>query len=134
MQVLYCPLLWHRHPPKDGCGVYAPHPAGRQLVRTVRTFSTMTTGSVGPRRLARGAAASPISSWRAPVSSGVRFITCSRMTAQPAAGEPTPSQDSTGRKTDVKDSKDSEWLADLLRHGLLTASFIPASTFASCGT
>jgi transposase len=27
-----------------------------------------------------------------------------------------------GRKTDVKDS---EWLADLLRHGLLTASFIP---------
>lgn len=27
-----------------------------------------------------------------------------------------------GRKTDVKDA---EWLADLLRHGLLTASFIP---------
>jgi transposase len=27
-----------------------------------------------------------------------------------------------GHKTDVKDA---EWLADLLRHGLLTASFIP---------
>jgi transposase len=27
-----------------------------------------------------------------------------------------------GRKTDVKDS---DWLADLLRHGLLQASFIP---------
>ncbi|WP_052569139.1 IS110 family transposase [Ktedonobacter racemifer] len=27
-----------------------------------------------------------------------------------------------GRKTDIKDS---EWLADLLRHGLLKASFIP---------
>lgn len=27
-----------------------------------------------------------------------------------------------GRKTDVKDS---EWIADLLRHGLLQASFIP---------
>src|SRR5438105_6638990 len=27
-----------------------------------------------------------------------------------------------GRKTDVKDS---EWIADLLRHGLLTASFVP---------
>lgn len=27
-----------------------------------------------------------------------------------------------GRKTDLKDS---EWLADLLRHGLLKASFIP---------
>ena len=29
-----------------------------------------------------------------------------------------------GRKTDVRDS---EWLADLLRHGLLTPSFIPPS-------
>jgi len=29
-----------------------------------------------------------------------------------------------GRKTDVKD-KDSEWLADLLRHGLVQPSFIP---------
>src|SRR5215218_8742568 len=28
-----------------------------------------------------------------------------------------------GRKTDVKDC---EWIADLLRHGLLTASFVPA--------
>jgi transposase len=27
-----------------------------------------------------------------------------------------------GRKTDVKDA---EWIAQLLRHGLLTASFIP---------
>lgn len=27
-----------------------------------------------------------------------------------------------GRKTDVRDS---EWIADLLQHGLLTASFIP---------
>jgi transposase len=30
-----------------------------------------------------------------------------------------------GRKTDVKDA---EWLADLLRHGLLRASFLPASS------
>lgn len=29
-----------------------------------------------------------------------------------------------GRKTDVRDS---EWLADLLRHGLLKASFIPSA-------
>jgi transposase len=28
-----------------------------------------------------------------------------------------------GRKTEVKDS---EWLADLLRHGLLRPSFVPA--------
>lgn len=31
-----------------------------------------------------------------------------------------------GRKTDVKDS---EWIADLLRHGLLKASFIPPQPF-----
>jgi hypothetical protein len=31
----------------------------------------------------------------------------------------------SGRKTDVKDS---EWLADLLRHGLVQASFHPASS------
>jgi len=30
-----------------------------------------------------------------------------------------------GRETDAKDS---EWLADLLRHGLLTASFIPPAS------
>jgi transposase len=29
-----------------------------------------------------------------------------------------------GRKTDVKDA---EWIADLLSHGLLTASFIPSA-------
>lgn len=36
-----------------------------------------------------------------------------------------------GRKTDIKDS---EWLADLLRHGLLKASFIPEARFVSCET
>src|SRR5262245_33005058 len=34
-----------------------------------------------------------------------------------------------GRKTDVKDS---EWLADLLRHGLLCASFIPPNRSGRC--
>ncbi len=35
-----------------------------------------------------------------------------------------------GRKTDVKDC---EWLAELLAHGLIRASFIPPAEFASCG-
>jgi transposase len=34
-----------------------------------------------------------------------------------------------GRKTDVQDS---EWLADLLRQGLLQASFIPPNRCATC--
>lgn len=36
-----------------------------------------------------------------------------------------------GRKTDLKDS---EWIADLLRHGLLRASFIPPRPFAKYGS
>ena len=36
-----------------------------------------------------------------------------------------------GRKTDVKDA---EWLADLLKHGLLRPSFIPARRNGSCGS
>jgi transposase len=34
-----------------------------------------------------------------------------------------------GRKTDVKDA---EWIAELLRHGLLTASFVPPLGSVSC--
>ena len=34
-----------------------------------------------------------------------------------------------GRKTDVKDA---EWIADLLRHGLLKASYIPAGSRGNC--
>jgi transposase len=37
----------------------------------------------------------------------------------------------SGRKTDVKDS---EWLAQLLEHGLLRASFIPPRPFGNCVT
>ena len=36
-----------------------------------------------------------------------------------------------GRKTDVKDA---EWIADLLLHGLLRASFVPPSPSANCAT
>ena len=36
-----------------------------------------------------------------------------------------------GRKTDVKDA---EWIADLLRHGLLKASFIPHLPNPTCAT
>ncbi len=36
-----------------------------------------------------------------------------------------------GRKTDIKDA---EWIADLLQHGLLKASFIPSAPKESCET
>ena len=34
-----------------------------------------------------------------------------------------------GRKTDVKDS---EWIAELLRHGLIRGSFVPTARSVSC--
>jgi Transposase. len=36
-----------------------------------------------------------------------------------------------GRKTDVKDA---EWIADLVRHGLVRASFVRRRRSASCAT
>src|ERR1051326_3845325 len=36
-----------------------------------------------------------------------------------------------GRKTDVKDC---EWIAELLQHGLVQASFVPPPRCVSCGT
>ena len=36
----------------------------------------------------------------------------------------------SGRKTDVKDC---EWIADLLRHGLLRSSFCPNDPKGNCG-
>jgi transposase len=36
-----------------------------------------------------------------------------------------------GRKTD---QNDAAWLAQLLEHGLLRASFVPPRRFASCAT
>ena len=36
-----------------------------------------------------------------------------------------------GRKTDVRDC---EWIAQLLQHGLLRASFVPPARSGSCGT
>jgi transposase len=89
--------------------------------REVRTFATTT---VGLRALSDWLASQQITQvamestgvyWR-PVfnvlegSCEVTLVNAQHMKAVP------------GHKTDIKDS---EWLADLLRHGLLTASFIP---------
>ena len=89
--------------------------------RHIRTFSTMTAGLL--------ALADWLESMQVPVvameSTGVYWRpvfhlieegrTIILVNAQHMKAVP-------GRKTDVKDA---EWLADLLRHGLLTASFIP---------
>jgi len=92
-----------------------------EMQRHIRTFSTMTAGLL--------ALADWLESMQVPVvameSTGVygrpvfnlieEGRTIILVNAQHMKAVP-------GRKTDVKDA---EWLADLLRHGLLKASFIP---------
>ncbi len=95
-------------------------PTGR-VDKQVRTFSTMTSGL---SELARWLQEEQVSH-AAIESTGIFWwpvfnvlegqVEILLVNAQHAKQVP-------GRKTDVKDS---EWLADLLRHGLLQASFIP---------
>ena len=59
--------------------------------------------------------------WSRPGSSGSRSTTCWRA-ASAAAGQRPHIKAVPGRKTDVKDA---EWIAELLRHGLLRGSFVP---------
>lgn len=95
---------------------------GGQPTREVRTFSTMTREllALSDWLVAAGcthAAMESTGSYWKPVynllegSFEVLVVNAQHMKAVP------------GRKTDVKDA---EWIADLLRHGLLRASFIPS--------
>lgn len=89
--------------------------------RTVRTFSTMTVGLLAladwleSHQMRVVAMESTGVYWRPIFNLLEEGRTIILVNAQHIKAVP-------GRKTDVKDS---EWLADLLRHGLLKASFIP---------
>ena len=95
--------------------------ANGEVQRHIRTFSTMTAGLLALSDWLESLAVTVIAMestgmyWR-PVFNlleegrSVILVNAQHMKAIP------------GRKTDMKDS---EWLADLLRHGLLKASFIP---------
>src|SRR6266851_3437701 len=62
--------------------------------------------------------------WKVPVCSGNRFTMCSKATLSYSSSMLSISKRSPSRKTD---QKDAEWIADLLRHGLLRASFVPSA-------
>ena len=90
--------------------------------KEVRTFSAMTNDLVALADWLRGEDCGPVvmestgSYWR-PVFNLLEEQ-CEVLVVNAYHVKAVP-----GRKTDVKDA---EWLADLLRHGLLRASFIPA--------
>jgi transposase len=92
--------------------------------KEVRTYSTMTNDLLALADWLRGEGCGPVvmestgSYWR-PVFKLLEEQ-CEVIVANAYHAKAVP-----GRKTDVKDA---EWLADLLRHGLLRASFIPAPT------
>ena len=90
--------------------------------KEVRTYSTMTNDLLALADWLRAADCGPVvmastgSYWR-PVFNLLEGQ-CDVLVVNAYHVKAVP-----GRKTDVKDA---EWLADLLRHGLLRASFIPA--------
>jgi transposase len=100
--------------------VLITHPDGT-LQREVRTFSTMTADLL------------LLSDWLETLRVQIVALESTGVFWQPVFNlledgrtmvlvNPQHIKAVPGRKTDVKDS---EWLADLLRHGLLTPSFIP---------
>jgi transposase len=92
-----------------------------EVQRSIRTFSTMTAGLLALSDWLESMSITVIAMestgiyWRPVFNLLEEGRTIILVNAQHIKAVP-------GRKTD---SKDSEWLADLLRHGLLQASFIP---------
>ena len=122
MQVLYercCGLDVHKV--TVAACVVVPEPGGTPR-KEVRTFGTMTADllALGDWLAARGVTHVAMEStgvyWKPVWNLLEERFTLLLVNARHVKAVP-------GRKTDVRDS---EWLADLLRHGLLRASFVPA--------
>ena len=121
MEVLYercCGLDVHK---KTVVACVLVTESGRRVHKEIRTFGTMTTELLAlsdwltEHRVTHVALESTGVYWRPIYNLLEGHFTLVLVNAQQVKAVP-------GRKTDVKDS---EWLADLLRHGLLRASFVP---------
>ncbi len=121
MQVVYercCGLDVHK---KTVVACVLVTETGGQMQRHIRTFSTMTAGLLALADWLESMSVTVVALestgvyWRPVFNLLEEGRTIILVNAQHMKAVP-------GRKTDVKDA---EWLADLLRHGLLKASFIP---------
>ncbi len=121
MQVVYercCGLDVHK---KTVVACVLVTETGGQMLRHIRTFSTMTAGLLALADWLESMSITVVALestgvyWRPVFHLIEEGRTIILVNAQHMKAVP-------GRKTDVKDA---EWLADLLRHGLLKASFIP---------
>jgi transposase len=95
---------------------------GQQPIKTIRSFGTMTTDLLALADWLHTAGCTHVAMestgvyWRPIYNLLEGLFTLLVVNAQHMKAVP-------GRKTDVKDA---EWIAELLRHGLLRGSFIPA--------
>ena len=95
--------------------------AGRKPRKEVRTFGTTTAELIRLREWLRGEDCTHVGM----ESTGVYWMpvyTILEGAFELIIGNATHIKQVPGRKTDVKDS---EWIADLLRHGLIRRSFVP---------
>lgn len=90
--------------------------------RSVRTFSTMTAGLLALADWLRSQGVTHVALESTGVYWWPVFNILEAEVQEVVLVNPQHMKAVPGRKTDVKDS---EWLADLLRHGLVRASFIP---------
>jgi transposase len=94
---------------------------GRKLTREVRSFASTTAGLLELRDWLTAAGCTHV----AMESTGVYWRPVHALLEDDftvVVGNAQHIRNVPGRKTDVKDC---EWLADLLRHGLIAASFVP---------
>ena len=97
--------------------------AGGKVIREVRTFATTTAGLLELAESSRGERLHPRRDGRRPASTGGRSGTSSpRAGSALVLANAAQVKNVPGRKTDVGDAA---WLAELLAHGLIRASFVP---------
>jgi transposase len=122
MEVLYprcCGLDIHK---KTVVACLITAEAGQQPVKVIRTFRTMTVDLLALADWLHTAACTHVAMestgvyWR-PIYNLLEGL-CELLVVNAQHIKAVP-----GRKTDIKDA---EWIAELLRHGLLRGSFIPA--------
>jgi len=96
--------------------------ADGRILKQVRTFGTMTTDLVALRDWLRAQNVEQVALESTGVYSWPVFAVLEEGGLVPLVANPRLVKAVPGRKTDIKDS---EWLADLLRHGLVRGSFVP---------
>jgi len=122
MQVVYercCGLDVHK---KTVVACVLVTETGGQMQRHIRTFSTMTAGLLALADWLESMSVTVVALESTGVYWRPVFNEARKRVARSSWSMRSHMKAVPGRKTDVKDA---EWLADLLRHGLLKASFIP---------